>query len=96
MSKRYSRLMGTDEEGTLERLKARTATSRSENRLATKPDRQGPPTMDLVGFASVVGAAGDAVHVQQAMPEPSTGIRTDDRIVLRIGINLWRRNRRWR
>jgi len=37
---RYSRLMGTDEESTPHRLKARTVTSRCENRLATWPDRR--------------------------------------------------------
>jgi adenylate cyclase len=42
----------------------------------------------LVEFASVVDAVRCAVEVQQAMPELNTGIATDNRIELRIGINL--------
>jgi class 3 adenylate cyclase len=39
-------------------------------------------------FASVVDAVRCAVAVQHAMPERDTGVRTDNRIKLRIGINL--------
>src|SRR5207248_6108668 len=42
----------------------------------------------LVGFASVVDAVRCAVAVQQAMPERNTGVAADNRIELRIGINL--------
>jgi class 3 adenylate cyclase len=42
----------------------------------------------LVEFASVVDAVRCAVAVQQAMPERNTGVTTDNRIELRIGINL--------
>jgi adenylate cyclase len=41
-----------------------------------------------VEFASVVDAVRCAVAVQQAMPERNTGVAADDRIELRIGINL--------
>jgi class 3 adenylate cyclase len=41
-----------------------------------------------VEFASVVDAVRCAVAVQQAMPERNTGIAADNRIELRIGINL--------
>jgi hypothetical protein len=42
----------------------------------------------LVEFASVVDAVRCAVAVQQAMPERDTDIAADNRIELRIGINL--------
>jgi class 3 adenylate cyclase len=42
----------------------------------------------LVEFASVVDAVRCAVAVQQAMPERNTGVGTDNRIELRVGINL--------
>src|SRR6266581_7840314 len=42
----------------------------------------------LVEFASVVDAVRCAVAVQQAMPERNSGITVDNRIELRIGINL--------
>ncbi len=42
----------------------------------------------LVEFASVVDAVRCAVEVQQAMPERNTGVGADNRIELRIGINL--------
>jgi adenylate cyclase len=41
-----------------------------------------------VEFASVVDAVRCAVEVQQAMPERNTGAAADNRIELRIGINL--------
>jgi TolB-like protein len=85
----YSRLMGTDEEGTLERLK----TLRRElldPKIAQHHGRIVKTTGDglLVEFASVVDAVRCAVEVQQAMPERDTGIGADNRIELRIGINL--------
>ena len=42
----------------------------------------------LVEFASVVDAVRCAVEVQQAMPERNTDVAADNRIELRIGINL--------
>jgi adenylate cyclase len=42
----------------------------------------------LVEFASVVDAVRCAVEVQQAIPERDTGVAADNRIELRIGINL--------
>jgi adenylate cyclase len=41
-----------------------------------------------VEFPSVVDAVRCAVAVQQAMPERNTGVAADNRIELRIGINL--------
>jgi adenylate cyclase len=85
----YSRLMGADEEGTLERLK----TLRHElldPKIAEHKGRIVKTTGDglLVEFASVVDAVRCAVAVQQAMPERDTGIAAESRIELRIGINL--------
>src|SRR2546427_4102572 len=85
----YSRLMGTDEEGTLERLKA----LRRELLDPKIPEQHGrivKTTGDglLVEFASIVDAVRCAVAVQQAMPERDTGVAADSRIELRIGINL--------
>src|SRR5258708_6932423 len=42
----------------------------------------------LVEFASVADAVRCAVAVQQAMPERDTGVAADNRIELRVGINL--------
>src|SRR6516164_4752913 len=85
----YSRLMGADEEGTLERLKA-LRRELVDPQIAEHKGRIVETTGDglLVEFASIVDAVRCAVAVQQAMPERNTGIGADDRIELRIGINL--------
>jgi TolB-like protein/class 3 adenylate cyclase len=85
----YSRLMGADEEGTLERLKA-LRRELLDPKIAEHKGRIVKTTGDglLVEFASVVDAVRCAVAVQQAMPERNTGVAADNRIELRIGINL--------
>jgi TolB-like protein/class 3 adenylate cyclase len=85
----YSRLMGADEEGTLERLKA-LRRELVDPKIAEHHGRIVKTTGDgmLVEFASVVDAVRCAVAVQQAMPERNTAVAADDRIELRIGINL--------
>jgi adenylate cyclase len=85
----YSRLMGADEEGTLERLKA-LRRELVDPKIAELHGRIVKTTGDglLVEFASVVDAVRCAVELQQAMPERSTGIAACNRIELRIGINL--------
>ena len=85
----YSRLMGADEEGTLERLKA-LRRELLDPKIAEHRGRIVKTTGDgmLVEFASVVDAVRCAVAVQQAMPERETGVGADSRIELRIGINL--------
>ena len=85
----YSRLMGADEEGTLERLKA-LRRELLDPKIAEHHGRIVKTTGDglLVEFASVVDAVRCAVEVQQAMPERNTGVAADSRIELRIGINL--------
>jgi TolB-like protein/class 3 adenylate cyclase len=85
----YSRLMGADEEGTLERLKG-LRRELLNPKVAEHHGRIVNTTGDgmLVEFASVVDAVRCAVEVQQAMPERNTGVAADNRIELRIGINL--------
>jgi adenylate cyclase len=85
----YSRLMGADEEGTLERLKA-LRRELFDPKIAEHHGRIVKTTGDglLVEFASIVDAVRCAVAVQQAMPERNTGVAADSRIELRIGINL--------
>jgi TolB-like protein/class 3 adenylate cyclase len=85
----YSRLMGADEEGTLERLKA-LRRDLVDPKIAEHRGRIVKTTGDglLVEFASVVDAVRCAVEVQQAMAERNTGIGADSRIDLRIGVNL--------
>jgi class 3 adenylate cyclase len=85
----YSRLMGADEEGTLERLKA-LRHELLDPKIAEHRGRIVKTTGDglLVEFASVVDAVRCAVAVQQAMPERDTDVVADSRIELRIGINL--------
>src|SRR6516162_708601 len=85
----YSRLMGADEEGTLERLKA-LRRELVDPKLTEHHGRIVKTTGDglLVEFASVVDAVRCAVEVQQAMPARDIGVGADGRIELRIGINL--------
>src|SRR5205814_5490323 len=85
----YSRLMGADEEGTLERLKA-LRHELLDPTIAEQHGRIVKTTGDglLVEFASVVDAVRCAVEVQQAMPGRDTGVAADNSIELRIGINL--------
>jgi adenylate cyclase len=81
--------MGADEEGTLERLKA-LRRELLDPKIAEHHGRIVKTTGDglLVEFPSVVDAVRCAVAVQQAMPERNTGVAPDNRIELRIGINL--------
>jgi adenylate cyclase len=85
----YSRLMGADEEGTLERLKA-LRHELVDPKIAEHHGRIVKTTGDglLVEFPSAVDAVRCAVEVQQAMPERNAGIAAEKRIEFRIGINL--------
>src|SRR6266404_5598231 len=85
----YSRLMGADEEGTLAALKA-IRRELGDPKIAEHHGRIVKTTGDglLVEFASVVDAVRCAVEMQRAMPERNTGVAADNRIELRIGINL--------
>jgi adenylate cyclase len=70
----YSRLMGADEEGTLERLKA-LRHELLDPKIAEYRGGIVKTTGDgvLVEFASVVDAVRCAVAVQQAMPDRNAG-----------------------
>jgi adenylate cyclase len=92
----YSRLMGADEEGTLERLKAH----RRELVDPMIPGHHGrivKTTGDgmLVEFPSVVDAVRCAVEIQRAMVDRNAETPAAQRITLRIGKSR-RRDRRWR
>ena len=86
---RYSQLMGIDEVGTLNALKAHRR-ERIDPAIARHNGRIVKTTGDglLVEFASVVDAVGCAVAIQRAMVVFNTGIHADRQIVLRIGINV--------
>jgi adenylate cyclase len=85
----YSRLMGADEEGTHERLKAHLQ-ELVDPKITQHHGRVVKSTGDglLAEFASVVDAVRCAVTVQQAMVERNTDFPSDQRLELRIGINL--------
>jgi class 3 adenylate cyclase len=85
----YSRLMGADEEGTLERLKAHRR-ELIDPKIAEHHGRIVKTTGDgmLVAYASVVDAVRCAVEVQQRMTERNADVPGDHRIEFRVGINL--------
>jgi len=85
----YSRLMGADEEGTLERLKA-LRRDLSDPKIAEHNGRIVKTTGDglLVEFASVVDAVRCAVEAQRAVLDRNAEIPEDKRLVFRIGVNL--------
>src|SRR5713101_4876229 len=85
----YSRLIGADEEGTLERLKAHRK-SLIDPKIAEHQGRIVKTTGDgmLVEFSSVVDAVRCAVEIQRGMAERNADLPDDRRIDFRIGINL--------
>jgi class 3 adenylate cyclase/pimeloyl-ACP methyl ester carboxylesterase len=85
----YSRLMGADEEGTLERLKAHRR-ELIDLKIAEHHGRIVKTAGDgmLAEFASVVDAVRCAVEVQRGMSERNAKISVDKRIEFRVGINL--------
>ena len=85
----YSRLMGADEEGTLERLKA-LRREITDPKIAEHNGRIVKTTGDglLIEFASVVDAVRCAVEAQRAVLDRNAEIPEDKRLVFRIGINL--------
>jgi TolB-like protein/class 3 adenylate cyclase len=85
----YSRLMGADEEGTHERLKAHLG-ELIEPKIQEHRGRTVKNTGDgmLVEFPSVVDAVRCAVEVQREMAERNADVPVERRIEFRIGINL--------
>jgi len=85
----YSRLMGADEEGTHERVKAHLA-ELVEPKIAEHHGRTVKNTGDgvLAEFPSVVDAVRCAVEVQRGMIGREPELRAQQRIRFRIGVNL--------
>ena len=85
----YSRLMGADEEGTHERLKAHLH-ELIDPKITEHRGRIVKNTGDgfLAEFASVLDAVRCAVEVQRGMIDREPDVREDYKIRYRIGINL--------
>ena len=85
----YSRLIGADEGGTLERIKALRG-ELLDPKIAECRGRLVRTTGDglLIEFGSVVDALRCAVEVQREMTGRNTGVPPDSRIEFRIGINM--------
>ena len=85
----YSRLMGADEEGTHERLKAHFR-ELVDPKIAGHRGRIVKNTGDglLAEFPSVVDAVRCAVEIQRGMIEREPEMREERRIRFRIGVNL--------
>ncbi len=85
----YSSLMGVDEEGTLEALKAHRT-----HRIGPCIDNHNGHIVKLMGdgmlveFPSVVDAVRCAVEMQGALATFNVGVAADKRIELRVGVNL--------
>src|SRR5262245_40757168 len=85
----YSRLMGADEEGTHERLRAHLR-ELVDPKVAEHRGRIVKTTGDgfLAEFSSVVDAVRFAVEVQCGMAERNAATPTEKQIEFRVGINL--------
>jgi adenylate cyclase len=85
----YSRLMGVDEEGTLQQLKA-DRKELIDPKILEHRGRIVKTTGDgiLVEFVSVVDAVRCAVDIQRGMAERNIKAQAEKRIELRIGINV--------
>src|SRR5271169_1816150 len=85
----YSRLMGADEEGTHERIKAHLA-QLVDPKIKEHRGRTVKNTGDgfLAEFASVVDAVRCAAEVQRGMIDREPEVPDERRIRFRIGVNL--------
>lgn len=85
----YTRLMHADEEGTLERFRAH-----HNELIRPKIDAHNGRIVKMLGdgllveFASVLDAVRSAAEIQRGMAARNTDVPENERIVLRIGINL--------
>src|SRR5215472_6367194 len=85
----YSRLIGADEQGTLNRL--RTVRTEIVDPMMAKHRGRIVRTIGdglLVEFTSVVDALRCATEIQNAMVEGNAGIGAEERIEFRMGINV--------
>ena len=85
----YSRLMGRNEEETLEPLTAHRRVL-VDPKITEHHGRIVKTTGDgiLVEFASVVDAVRRAVEMQRGMAERNSGVQIGERLEFRVGINL--------
>ncbi|MBM3568160.1 MAG: alpha/beta fold hydrolase [Alphaproteobacteria bacterium] len=85
----YSRLIGTDELGTIRALRALRGEC-VDPAVARHRGRVFKATGDgvLVEFASVVDAVACGIEIQRAMPGRNAALPEQRRLVLRIGINV--------
>jgi adenylate cyclase len=85
----YSRLMGRNEEETLERLMAHRR-ALVDPKIAEHRGRIVKTTGDgiVVEFVSVVDAVRCAVEIQRGMAERNSGVLVGERLEFRVGINL--------
>jgi class 3 adenylate cyclase len=85
----YSRLMGVDEEGAHERLKAHLA-ELVDPKINEHRGRVVKNTGDgfLSEFASVIDAVRCAVEMQRGMADRNAATPPEERIEFRVGINL--------
>src|SRR6201986_4660992 len=85
----YSRLIGADEQGTLNRLRA-IREDVIDPKIAEHRGRLVKTTGDgiLVEFSSVVDALRCATEIQNAMAEGNAAIATEKRIEFRMGVNV--------
>jgi class 3 adenylate cyclase len=85
----YSRVMGTDEEGTHERLKSHLR-ELVDPKIAEHHGRTVKNSGDglLAEFASVVDAVRCVVEVQRGMIDREPEVREEQRIRFRIGVNV--------
>jgi adenylate cyclase len=85
----YSRLMGADEEGTLERLKTHQR-ELVDPKIDEHRGRLVKTTGDgmLVEFASVVDALHCAVGIQRGMLDRNASVPVEKRIEFRVGVNV--------
>jgi adenylate cyclase len=85
----YSRLMGADEQGTLERLNA-LLKELVQPKLSARKGRIVKLMGDglLAEFPSIVEAVECAADIQEAIPRREEDLPEDQRIRLRIGVNL--------
>src|SRR3954453_19931693 len=85
----YSRLMGADEEGTLNRLKAHRR-ALIDPKIKEHRGRIVKTTGDgmLAEFSSVVDAVRCAVEVQRAIVDRNAAEPEEKRITFRVGVNL--------
>ena len=86
--KGYSRLMGRDEAGTVDRLKEYRTLMTDVIQQYRGRVVDSPGDNILAEFASVVDATESAVKIQQELKNRNAELPTDSRMEFRIGINL--------